>query len=322
MVKIEEEAVGVDHFARIPEDLLSSILSRLGDLKHMCRCSLVSKRFASTIYQSKVVSVTLQSTESPSDAVADKIEELFPKLAGLTREEIMRFIQESPIKVLKFFSFLQNFRELKSISLMFTCPRSLCSSSLFKMRVKFSNGGAVVEKYFALVAESVLSHFQRGYYDPEQPYDEDDDRRGTVSGTFLPFGCCTDWLLVLCVLVKCQPSLESITMTNNRRQGKLVLKDELLVAWRNSFVRGGLLNDFSRYSRTSGWFYKLRLPISEHLLRAVNYMIARPVRSYAGTRDDDAMIWEYNGDEKLMPEAVRMFLIGYGDPFIRSRLRD
>ncbi|KAH6837000.1 hypothetical protein C2S53_014243 [Perilla frutescens var. hirtella] len=323
-MKIKEGADNVDHFARIPEDLLLSILSRLENLKYMCRCSLVSKRFALTIYQSKAVSLTLPSTEIPSNALADQIDELFPKLAGLTSEEIIRFIKSSSIKVLKFFPFLQNFRELRSISLVFTCPRTLCSSSLFKMKVKFSNGGAVVKHFVSLLADSVLKNTERGYYDIEQPY-ERIDHRGSVSGTFLPFGCCIDWLLVLCLLIKCQPLLESITITNSKKQGKLVLRDEQLIAWRNSFVPGGFLNDFTPYSRTKGWIGKLRLPFSEYLLRGVNYVIARPKRRpgyNAGTVDDDAVTWEYAGDAKLLGEAVDAFLREYGDPFITSELID
>ncbi|KAG6405892.1 hypothetical protein SASPL_133486 [Salvia splendens] len=60
------------------------------------------------------------------------------------------FIKSSPIKELAFFSFLRNFRELRLISLDFTCPGSICSSSLWKVMVKFRSGGAMVELFLKL----------------------------------------------------------------------------------------------------------------------------------------------------------------------------
>lgn len=316
--QIREEAVAFDHFTRITDDVLLSIVSRLENLKHMCQCSLVSKHFASTIYKIQAVSLTLPSTEIPSDACADDVNQLFPKLAGFTSEEAIRFIQSSSIKEMKFFPFLGNFRRLKSISLEFTCANSLCSSSLFKMRVKFSKRGGVVEKYVSLVADYVRKVTERGYDDGRVYGPRKND---AISGTFLAFGCCANWLLALCLLIKCQPSLERIAITNDKKQGKLVLEDELLVAWRNSFVPGGLLNDFKPYDCTDGWVSALLTP-SGYLLKGVNVVVAkssrRRRRSSTVEADEGAMTWEYQGEKRLLDDAVGEYLRRFPDEFMES----
>lgn len=318
--QIREEAVAFDHFARITDDVLLLIVSRLESLKHMCQCSLVSKRFASTIYKIQAVSLTLPSTEIPSDARADDINALFPELAGFTSEEAIRFIQSSSIHEMKFLPFLGNFRRLKSISMEFACANCLCSSSLFKMRVRFSKrGGGVVEKYVSIVADYVRKVTERGY-DDGRVYGP--RRNDAIADTFLPFGCCTNWLLALCLLIKCQPSLERIAITNDKKQGKLVLEDKQLVAWRNSFVPGGLLHDFRPYAYTDGWVSALRIP-SGYLLKGVNVMVSRwdPEPSTVED-DDDAMTWEYPGEKRLLDDAVGEYLRRYPDAFMEAQFAD
>ncbi|XP_042018946.1 uncharacterized protein LOC121766749 isoform X2 [Salvia splendens] len=163
-----EEGNGVDHIARITEELLSLILSQFENLKHLCGYSLVSKPFALAIYELKYVQLTLPSTES-----ADEICELIPKLAGFTSEEMNEFIKSSPIKELGLLSFLRNFRELRSISLDFTCPRCICSSSLLKVRVKFSSGRAMVELFLELPA----------FVHEEASSSDDEDSNDALTGT-------------------------------------------------------------------------------------------------------------------------------------------
>lgn len=317
-----EVAERIDHFARIPEELVVSILSRLENLKHIFGCSIVSKRFASSINQVfassinqvKSVSLTLPSTERPPPEFVDNIVELFPKLAALTVEEILRFIQSSSLKEFKFFPFLQNFRELRSISLEFTCTRAICTSSLFFIRVLFTSERAIIQKYVSFVPESVYKDTQEGYDDEEPSYNGDQ----LISGTFLPYGCCTNWLLALCLLVKCHPFLENITITNSKKQGTLVLKGEEIVAWRNSFVPGGFFNDFTPYSRTFGLISELHMPNVGFMMNEVGYVIARFVN--VKRSDYRALSWEYMGDDKLFENALCEFIRRYGDALIMTEL--
>ncbi|XP_047961316.1 uncharacterized protein LOC125206073 isoform X2 [Salvia hispanica] len=213
-----EEGNGVDHFARIPEELLSLILSRFENLKHLCGYSLVSKRFALAIYELKSVHLTLPSTTHSTES-ANEICGLIPKVVGFTSEEMSAFIKSSPIKELGFFSFLRNFRELRSISLDFTCPRSICSSSLLKVWVKFGSGGAMMELFLELPA---VVHEEASSSD-ESSSSDDEDPCAALTDTGMHaqslFRCCCVWLLVQCLLRKCHPSLASVTITNSEKEG-------------------------------------------------------------------------------------------------------
>ncbi|KAG6423651.1 hypothetical protein SASPL_114053 [Salvia splendens] len=158
---------------------------------------------------------------------ANEICGLLPKVAGFTSEEMSEFIKSSLIKELGFFSFLQNFRELRSISLDFTCPRSICSSSLLKVRVKFSSGRAMMELFLEIPA---FVHEEASSSD-ESSSSDDEDSYAALTDTGMRaqslFGCGCVWLLVLCLLRKCQPSLASVTITNSKRGETIYPVDEL-----------------------------------------------------------------------------------------------
>ncbi|KAG6403233.1 hypothetical protein SASPL_135450 [Salvia splendens] len=299
-----EEGNGVDHFARIPEELLSLILSRFENLKHLCGYSLVSKRFALAIYELKSVHLTLPSTTHSTES-ANEICGLLPKVAGFTSEELSEFINSSPIKELGFFSFLRNFRELRSISLDFTCPRSICSSSLLKVWVKFSSGRAMMELFLELPA---FVHEKASSSD-ESSSSDDEDSYAALTDTGMHaqslFRCCCVWLLVLCLLRKCHPSLVSVTITNSEKEGRLFVSN---------------INLLFRINKSN-----------EAELCSLNQtLVGYPVDeldSDPGALDgDDVVTWEYTGDEKdfgaldgndvvTLRDSLLEFLGKYGETF-------
>ncbi|XP_047960773.1 uncharacterized protein LOC125205727 isoform X3 [Salvia hispanica] len=127
-----EEGNGVDHFARIPQELLSLILSRFEDLKHL-----------------------------------------------------------------------------------------ICSSSLLKVWVKFGSGAAMVE---LILEQPAFVPGESSSSDDEDPYAALTDT-GMRNETQSLFGCCCVWLLVLCLLKKCHPSLESVTITNSEKEARLFVSN-------------------------------------------------------------------------------------------------
>ncbi|KAL1538305.1 hypothetical protein AAHA92_27065 [Salvia divinorum] len=307
---------GVDHFAHIPEELLSLILSRFENLKHLCGYSLVSKRFALAIYELKSVHLTLPSTTHSTES-AEEISELLPKLAGFTNEEMSGFIKSSPIKELGFFSFLGNFRGLRSISLDFPCPRSICSSSLWKVRVKFSSAGAMVELFLelpAFVPGEASSSDESSSSDDEDSYDPLTDE-GMRNDTLSLFRCCSVWLVVLCLLVKCHPSLASVTMTNSKKEGRLFVSNINLLVWRNKAKEAqvGSLN------QTLARMCDSKIQESGYLVKIVNHGTLDPVDGLdhdSGTLDGgDVVTWEYTGDEKGLRDPLLEFLGKYGETF-------
>ncbi|KAI3450054.1 hypothetical protein Pfo_006719 [Paulownia fortunei] len=104
----------------------------------------------------------------------------------------------------------------------------------------------------------------------EHEFDEEQEDQETYNfsichikdGAFLPIRCCREWLLVLCLLIKCQHSLQSVTITDPEKQRKLVLRDEQLVEWRKNLLCGGFLNNFMPQTFRMGWLRELHLPLS------------------------------------------------------------
>lgn len=62
---------------------------------------------------------------------------------------------------LHFLLFLQNFRQLKSISLKFTCQANLFSSSLFNLKVKFTDSGDLV--LISVISSRLYNVIEQGY---------------------------------------------------------------------------------------------------------------------------------------------------------------
>ncbi|XP_047959423.1 uncharacterized protein LOC125204744 [Salvia hispanica] len=318
-----EEGNGVDHFACIPEELLLLILSRIDDLKHLCRYSLVSKRFALAIYELRSVHLTLPSTIRSTES-ADEICELLPKLAGFTREEMIEFIKSSLIKELGFFSFLRNFRELRSISLDLTCPRSICSSSYWKVRVKFSNGGALVDLFLELPAyvsgQASSSSSDEAYSSDETSSSDesssDDDvapaDEGMRNNTLFLFRCCSIWLLVLCLLIKYNPSLVSVTITNRKKAGRVFVSNVNLLARRNKLKEAQL----GSLDQTIAWMCDSKILESGYMVKVVNYGTLDELDHDSGMLDvGDVVTWEYTGDEKDLRDLLLEFVGKYKESF-------
>lgn len=316
MLKLEnkKEADGEDHFARLPDELLLSILSRVDDLKFLCQCSLVSKRFSSTILSIQNVSFTLPGIEH-YPKYAENIEELFQQILDPSGEEITQLIRSSPLQMLKFSLFLQKFRELKCIYLEFIYPRSFPSSSFFKWKAKYRSSGPMVESIVSMFATSV-----RKENEPESDDDQKDQEPPeefiisceSREDSFFPLNCVREWLLVLCFLIKSQPSLQSVTITDTDKRGKLALRDEHLVEWRNTLLDGGYSGNFDPLAAGMGWVQELHLPLSGYVMEKA-YIVHMGLTPdvVMGPEYGDAVTWDYEGEEKLIGEALTEILKKY-----------
>lgn len=316
-VKIKQELDQGNHFARIPEDLLIFILSKMKDLKYLCQCCLVSKRFNSSVYLIKTVSVALPSNEMSSAQSASELKFLFYKIFSLTSEEVNRFLRSSSFNWLKFLLYLQKFEQLELISLKFTCPANLCSSSFFNLKVRFSDSGTLIERLISIMPARVYKVNEHGYH-----FEPRDMR--TYCKTQVNICCCAKWLFVLGLLLKCKPSLKSIVITNSNKPWTVVLNEKSLVAWRKSmFLSGCMLDNTTTLEKRAGVMSELRLPISGYVMNKVQFVIVDvKFPSHSGSsRDcatcknerlasvsDDAMTWEFVDDKKIINEAVHEIL--------------
>ncbi|KAL2455517.1 Uncharacterized protein Adt_47240 [Abeliophyllum distichum] len=118
-----------DNFSRPPDEVLISIFNKLSDLTSLFQCSLVCKRFASTM--SHIRSIAL--TDLPSS-------------------EVGSFQFQSHKNECKLF---QKFKKLKSIHLEFSCPRNISNSPFLKWKAKFASTRVEFQSFVSLLAASL-----------------------------------------------------------------------------------------------------------------------------------------------------------------------
>ncbi|KAG6408196.1 hypothetical protein SASPL_131200 [Salvia splendens] len=153
--------------------------------------------------------------------------------------------------------------------------RYVCSSSLWKVMVKFSSGGAMVELFLKLP----------DYVPGEVSSSDDEDSDDALTDTRIRnkagslFGCCSVWLLVLCLLIKGHPSsLASVTITNSKKEERLYVSDMNLLVWKNKSKEA----EPDSLNQTLAWMCTLD--------------------------GGDIVTWEYTWDEKDLRDPLLEFL--------------
>ncbi|KAL2535937.1 uncharacterized protein Fot_17328 [Forsythia ovata] len=220
-----------DNFSPLPDEVLISIFTKLSDLTSLFQCSLVCKRFASTMSHIRSIALTdLPSSEVGSFQSHKNECKLLQEILCISSEEIPRHIQSLSIQKLNFIIFLQKFKKLESIYLEFSCPRNISNSSFLKWKAKFASTRLLL--YIRRLASACeLDEEQENQEISREFLEELHDGYG------LSLMQCREWVYILCLLIKCHHSLKSVTVTNSKKQGKLVLRDEQLNMWRNSLLK-------------------------------------------------------------------------------------
>ncbi|KAL2456244.1 Uncharacterized protein Adt_46884 [Abeliophyllum distichum] len=323
-LKNDEATDQEDYFGRLPEELLISIFTKLADLKFLCQCSLVCKRFASIMSHVSNVSLTLPNSEAVSLQSTQNECMLFQEILRISSEEIPGFIQSLSIQKLNFTKFLQKFRKLESIYLEFACPRNISNSPFLKWKAKCGSSRIELESLVSLLPAAVHKKIE-SQLDEEQENQE--MSRGFIRSQLnnwvkLSFMRCAEWVHILCILIKCHHSLKSVTITNSEKQGKLVLKDEQLITWRNGLLNQdpSLLNghrlgcEFPNFVKIA-MLRVLNLPLSGYLMKGVFLVIIKfSAELHANdVGKEDIMTWDYEEEEKVLGEAVKEILMNHKD---------
>ncbi|KAL3828681.1 hypothetical protein ACJIZ3_017483 [Penstemon smallii] len=304
MEKLRNEEVEsqLGYFDRLPKEVVLSILSRMDDLKLLCRCSLVSKRFALMIYCIRAVSVSLPSIGMDSLEAHTYTRMLF-KL-GCSGEEIPEFVK-----------FLHNFRELESIYVEFSCLRSPCISPFLKWKAICTSPGPVIQSVLCLVPSSMRKK-------SEHEEQEDEEEEETIACnlqswlkdcSFLPLKCCREWPVILCLIIKYHNSLQNVTITDSCKHGKFVMRNEQLVEWRNSSLSKEFSTEMFPKTFRLSFVPELHLPMSGYLMKRVLFMSMDFLGESDPGAEYDAMTWDYDDEEKVVGESVREILTEHRD---------
>lgn len=317
--KIKKESGDVNHFDRLPDELLLSVMNRMADdLKSLCRCSLVSKRFASTIFSIQALSPTIPCHLRYYQMPSKEVSAVFQQILDYPTDHLTTIIRSSSIEVPKVFLFLQKFNELKSIHLQIAFPVS--SSSFLKWKAKFrTSGGPIIDRFVSVLAYSVSKKIENGLNQEEEEEEFSPELKSCYihKGSLYPLRCCRERLIVLCLLVKLQHSLQSVTVTDSGEQGILALMDEKLVEFRKSLFGRGGSTDFVVPTVQMGWLNKLHLPSSGLVMKGVHFAFFGSAPDSDSPMDcSEVVSLGYEGQERILGEVVSEIVMNHRESIV------
>ncbi|KAL8196095.1 hypothetical protein R6Q57_025095 [Mikania cordata] len=251
----EEDAPDSSSLNRLPDELILQILSKLVDLKILCACLLVSKRFSSIVLQVDTISFIaplLTASCSDKNTAGDVDSTGFPKnlfwslLNGVVFKPIhflRRMVGPSdkplPPIISSFYgdsfrsavSFLSKFKRVKSLSIELpsSSHRGIDNTCLFKWKVTF---GCRIESFLFLSPNSI-------YYTNELHVNcnvEEEEYMDPSIDSFkrkvhIAFQCLKDVIVrhrMLLYFMKDLPVLEKVLITDSGKRGMLSLCGEKL----------------------------------------------------------------------------------------------
>ncbi|CAH1412569.1 unnamed protein product [Lactuca virosa] len=197
-----------DEISRLQDEIILRILNRLIDLKTLCFCYLVSKRFSSIVLQVDAISFTSPLWTPDKNTIGDVApSNPFPPI-------ISSFYGESFLSAYRFLIKFKGVIELLSSGLRAVDNR------LFKWKVKFGNR---IESVIFLSPNSIF-YKDELYFNGNGDEEERNKRH-------IAFQCLKDVTarhMMLLHLVKDLPLLEEVSITDSERRGRLSLKGEKL----------------------------------------------------------------------------------------------
>ncbi|GJV13937.1 F-box domain containing protein [Tanacetum coccineum] len=261
MKKIKKSRTSVDScsLSSLPDEMVLQILDKLIDLKILCLCKLVSKRFNQIVTQVNTISFT---------ALTD------PVLEAHNQESEASNTVASVGPFRSAYRSLMKFRRVKSVHIQL--PSSIDSLSLFKWKIKFANRFEA----FLFLSPDYIYH-KKELYVNENGQDEENNelikKKIKTSGQ-----CLGDALKIITVLfagIIRLPLLEKVSIVDSDNRGKLSFSGGKIADLRN--LRCSLpdtvekrLNYLDFPSKVSGCYVPLlELPVSGYVMKGVTLVI-------------------------------------------------
>ncbi|KAI3693485.1 hypothetical protein L6452_33320 [Arctium lappa] len=238
---------------RLPDEIILQILGKLIDLKTLCFCHLVSRRFSSIVLQVDTIffiAPLLNRPNSDKNTSCDIDGGGFPKklfwflINGfvfkplhLLRRMVVASSRPLPPIISSFYgesfrsavSFLSKFRGVRSlcIELPSSSHRGIDKRCLFKWKVKFGNR---IESFLFLSPNSICGLHVNGNGDEEH---DDTELSNDLfkQKVHIAFQCLKDVIVrhrMLLYFVKENPLMEKVSITDSGKRGRLSLSGERL----------------------------------------------------------------------------------------------
>ncbi|KAI3503971.1 hypothetical protein L1887_32500 [Cichorium endivia] len=338
----EEDADDSTQLSSLPDEIILHILNKLIDLKTLCFCYLVSKRFSSIVLQVDAVSFTaplLNSITSDKTTSGDVDGDGFPrklfrllingvvfKPLYLLRRMIVAPSKPLPPIISSFYgqsfrssiTFLSKFKRVKSLRIELPCSshRGIDNRCLFKWKVKF---GSRIESFYFLSPNSIseTDEFHVNVNGDEEDMYYNDMFREKVH---IAFQCMKDVILrhrMLLYIVKDLPLLEEISITDSGRRGRLLLSGGKLADVKNEWVSSALetvkseMNRIEVPARVSQCYIPvLNMPISGYVMKGVTLVVMEMNGVQGG---NDGLMNSEDKEEAAYTEALMEILEKHND---------
>lgn len=317
----QENAADSSPFNRLPDEIILQIFSKLIDLKTLCFCHLVSRRFSSIVLQVDTISFTAPLLNPPSSDKTTSGEvdaggfpkKLFWSLVNgvvfkpihLLRRVVVPSSRPLPPIISSFYgesfrsavSFLSKFRELKclSIELPSSSHRGIDNSCLFKWKVKFGNR---IESFLFLSPNSICD--TNGLYASDRYSQEDEEEEMELSTdsfkqkVHIAFQCLKDVIVrhrMLLYFIKDLPLLEKVSITDSGKRGSLYLSRGKLAEvkeWIHSAsdtVKPQLNRIEVPVNVSQCYVPKLNMPVSGYYMKGVTLVVMQMNNNVEGGND-------------------------------------
>ncbi|XP_023763327.1 F-box protein AUF1 [Lactuca sativa] len=314
----EGDANDSSPISRLPDEIILLILNRLIDLKTLCFCYLVSKRFSSIVLQVDAISFA-----SPvlNPHISDK--KTIPSKSFLRM--ISSLYGESFLSV---YRFLIKFKGVKSLCIELLAPgHSAVDSRLFKWKVNFTKK---IESFIFLWPNSLCDKdgfCVNGNGDEEGSLELNSDL--LKNKHIISFQCLQDimaWHVMLLYLVNDLPMLEEVCISDSGRRGRLSLSGKKLSEvkeWVHS-ASETMLNRVNVPTILRNCYIPVfKLPVSGYVMKGIYFCVMEMKDMEGG---NEFLMSSENGgfedkEESAYTEAMMEILKKYKGMMLTQNLR-
>ncbi|KAF7121158.1 hypothetical protein RHSIM_Rhsim13G0213900 [Rhododendron simsii] len=300
----EEEEEAENPFQRLPDEVALHIFGKLSEVKWLCRCFVVAKRFSALIPLVQTVSFETETWNS-----VFRNEEGDLQLQGRKFSEFLTSILKLdllPSPRLNFPDLVFQLKQIQSLNIEIPSHLNANNDSVFKWGADFTT---ILKSFTFLYAASLYKTDDKN--DREETVNEislnEINRRAQVK-----LDCITNavlWLGTLFCVVPTYPMLQSITITDSNNKGvKLCLGGEKLVEYRNTLEIAPTIPSENPGAWTLGnmrvgYVPILKLPSSGYVMKGATILIFN-IFAF----DDTALLDAFAEEKGVFSEAVVQIL--------------
>ncbi|XP_058199181.1 F-box protein AUF2-like [Rhododendron vialii] len=284
--KEEEEAE--NQFHRLPDDVLLNIFDKVSDFRGLCRCFLVSKRFASLVPRVQTLSVA--SDISPVQTASEQFS-LRLHISGLV--------------------FLAKLTQIRALSIEIRSDFVDDNDSVFKWGANFTQLDSVTVLYATSLSKMTGSEEEEA--DTENGITQEEVHRRKVVAVECIKGAIM-WVGTLGCVVLDYPMLQSVTICDSMSKGvKLCLGGEKLVEFRNALdlewvsSLGERAESWTQENMKVGYVPVLELPVSGYVMKGVTVVNFRMFAD-DNSEVETAMVDAFAEEQGVFVEAVVQIL--------------